>query len=167
MNILKSLGGAVAVAALTVTAAPATEIASSASAAKWAAGTWQLVARTLHQDSHYADPLEFNPSGMKVVHPDGRFSMMIKRPHRTIVHGVRLAGRGQGGNGLLADMAYGTWSVDEAAKTVTFRFEMSTFPTWGREEVRVYSAHNDRWSYVDPHAKDGDDNIYLDWKRLD
>jgi hypothetical protein len=167
MKSIKTLGAAVCFATLSIASAPATEIAPSAPAAKWAAGTWQLVGRTVHEESHYAGPLEISPSGMKLLHPDGRFSMMIKRPHRTQVPAMRLVGRGQGGNGLLADMAYGTWSVDEAAKTVTFRFEMTTFPTWGREEVRVYSLNGNRWSYVDPGAKDGDDNIYLDWKRLD
>lgn len=166
MNTLKALAGAAAISALAATSSTATENASAPPAALWAAGTWQLVGRIVHVDNPHADPLEISRSGMKLIHPDGRFSMMIKRPHRTVVHGVRLAGRGQGGNGLLADVAYGTWSVDEAAKTVTFRFEMSTFPTWGREETRVYSLGDDRWSYVDPNAKDGEDSIFLDWKRL-
>lgn len=167
MNTLKSMSGALALFGLTATTATATEIAPSAPEAAWAAGTWQLVSRIIHEENPYADPFETGPSGMKIVHPDGRFSMMIKRPERPPAAGVRLAGRGQGGNGLLADMAYGTWSVDEAAKTVTFRFEMTTFPTWGRQATRVYALREGRWSYVDPDAQAGDDNIYLDWKRLD
>jgi hypothetical protein len=142
----------------------ASEFMQTRTAAEWAPGTWQLVSRLIHEDNPYANPFDNSPSGLKLIHADGRFVMMIKRPHRHPAQAVRIGGRGKP---LLADTAYGTWSVDEEARTITFHIEMSTFPSWEWSETRVYSLRGDRWSYFDPNPKDGEDNTYLDWKRLD
>jgi hypothetical protein len=163
MKSAKTIGVAIAIAAMAVTSVSAAELGRPAPASEWAPGTWQLVSRLIHEDNPYANPFDNSPSGLKLIHADGRFVMMIKRPHRHPAQAVRIGGRGKP---LLADTAYGTWSVDEEARTITFHIEMSTFPSWVGKETRVYSLRGDRWSYFDPNPKDGEDNTYLDWKRL-
>jgi hypothetical protein len=163
MKFNKVSFAALASVALVATAAQSAGIGTTGTP-EWAPGTWQLVARLIHEDNPYADPFDNRPSGLKIMHPDGRFAMMINRPARHPVDAVRIGGRGKP---LLADTAHGTWSVDEEARTITFSFEMSTFPSWGREETRLYALRGNRWSYVNPDPEDREDNIYLDWKRLD
>jgi hypothetical protein len=62
--------------------------------------------------------------------------------------------------------AYGRYTVDEAAGTVTFHVEASTFPNWEGEQVRAFELEGDGWSYVNPVPTVGPGNVHVVWERL-
>jgi hypothetical protein len=61
---------------------------------------------------------------------------------------------------------FGTYTVDEAAKTIAFRVEHGTYPNWnGDVQKRVFTLSGDKLSYVNPTTTVAATKALVVWKR--
>lgn len=134
-------------------------------------GTWSLVSLTVHQPDKKVELFGENPRGIQIMDPNGRFVNFITRSSLPLYAGNnRMRGTpeeytaiGKGSNAL-----YGTYEVDEEAKTVTFNVEVSTFPNWeGEKQRRDSKVEGDIWRYTNPMTTIGEGHVEVIWKRLD
>ena len=109
-------------------------------------GSWTLVEATdIHADGSKTNPWGANAKGTYMFSPDGRFTQML-------LHGdlPKIDSRTAGtpdqnkaiAQGVLA--MYGSYTVDEASKTITVKYEGSSFAKFvGSEGKRVITSIND------------------------
>jgi hypothetical protein len=133
------------------------------------AGTWTLVSVTLDKDGNKKDFFGPNPKGVQVFDGNGRFSIAVVRsdlpkfasPNREqatadesqkVVHG---------------SIAYfGTYTVNEADKSLTFQIEGATFPNWtGASQKRLYAVSGDMLTITNPTPSAGGGTATVVWKR--
>lgn len=133
-------------------------------------GTWSLVSLDLHRGDAKIEIFGPKPRGIQVMTADGRFAVVTLRERLPLyASGNRMQGTPEEYEaiGKGANAAYGRYTVDEAAGTVTFNVEASTFPNWdGDEHVRAFTIEGDTWSYVNPAATVGSGNVHVVWERL-
>jgi hypothetical protein len=133
-------------------------------------GAWSLVSLDVHRGDDKIEVFGPTPRGIQVMSHDGRFAVVTLREKLPLyASGNRMEGTPEEyeaiGKGTNA--AYGRYTVDEAAGTVTFHVEASTFPNWdGDEHVRAFTIEGDTWSYVNPAATVGPGNVHVVWERL-
>src|SRR4051812_24061517 len=126
------------------------------------AGTWTMVSSTGRFGA--------NPKGQMILLPNGRFSFMISRADmpKFAVNNVNQGTAEENAavvKGVIA--SFGTWSVDEATKTLTTNVEASTFPNLsGNSQKRtITSLTADELKYTNPTSVAGtvDEGV---WKRV-
>lgn len=160
-----------AAAAVTLLAfAVATPIATaSAQTAKDLVGAWTLVSVTLERDGKAIDFFGPNPKGSQIFDASGRFSITVTRsdlpkfasPNREaatadesqkVVHG---------------SIAYfGTYTVNEAEKSMALQIEGATFPNWmGASQKRLYVIAGDQLTITNPTTSAGAGVAKVVWKR--
>lgn len=62
---------------------------------------------------------------------------------------------------------FGTYSVDEAAKTFTLNIEGATFPNWvGQEQKRAFEIKDDVMTYGSTTGSRGEGSVALVWKKV-
>jgi hypothetical protein len=132
-------------------------------------GSWILVSAvdTL-PDGSKSDPWGANPKGAYMFDANGRFTQMLMRSDLP-----KLASRNQGtpeqhkalAQGAIA--MYGTYSVNEADKTITVRFEGSTFAGFvGTEGKRIVTSITpDEMRTMNPATSTGTKAESV-WKRV-
>jgi lipocalin-like protein len=95
-------------------------------------GTWNFViAEITTADGKKQLPFGDRPRGMLVFTADGHFSQVhVANGLPRIASGNRLAGSVEENKAILAGSLalFGTYTVDEAKRTLTFHIEASTFP---------------------------------------
>jgi hypothetical protein len=111
-----------------------------------------------------------NPKGQMILLPNGRFSFMISRADmpKFAVNNVNQGTAEENAavvKGVIA--SFGTWSVDEATKTLTTNVEASTFFNLsGNSQKRtITSLTADELKYTNPTSVAGtvDEGV---WKRV-
>jgi hypothetical protein len=111
-----------------------------------------------------------SPIGRMILDPNGRFSTVTLRPGLPrFASNNRMQGTAdeyrevvQGSNAF-----FGTYTVNEADKTIVFRVEFATFPSWnGDEQTRIFTLVGDELSYVNPTTTVGGGRSQLVWKRI-
>jgi hypothetical protein len=140
-----------------------------AQSAKDLQGAWNLVSLSVDQNGKKLEPYGSNPKGMQVFEANGRFSIILMRsdlpkfasPNRErataeesqkVVHG---------------SLAYfGSYTVDESAKTMSFHIDAATFPNWtGQQQPRTYSLSGDTLTITNPAPSVGAGTATVVWKR--
>lgn len=133
-------------------------------------GAWSLVSLDVHRGEERIAVFGTEPRGIQIMSQNGRFAVVTLRSELPLYASAnRLAGTteeyeaiGKGSNA-----AYGRYTVDEAAGTVTFHVEASTFPNWeGDDQVRAFTVEGDIWAYVNPVPAIGPGNVHVVWKRI-
>ena len=120
-------------------------------------GAWTLVSRdNTAPDGTKGQPFGPNPRGILILEGSGRYAWMVGRPDRpklksTNASEVTAAELGAAAQGFGAN--FGTWSVNEADKTLTYRFEGALRPNnEGTEEIDSVSLAGDElklsWNLV-------------------
>jgi hypothetical protein len=149
---------------------PPTAKASEVGAKDKIVGTWSLVSLVVHQGEKEIETFGPRPRGIQIMSHNGRFAVITMRDELPLyTSDNRLMGTAEEyeaiGKGTNA--AYGRYTVDEAAQTVTFHIEASTFPNWdGKEQVRAFALEGDEWRYVNPMPTIGPGYVHVVWKRL-
>jgi hypothetical protein len=142
-----------------------------ASVAERIAGTWSLVSLEVHQGENRLAVFGTDPRGIQIMTPEGRFAVITTRAELPLyASNNRMQGTdeeyrviGQGANA-----AYGRYTIDEAAGTITFHVEVSTFPNWeGEAQVRAFTLEGDEWRYLNPSPAVGEGLVHVVWRRLD
>jgi Lipocalin-like domain len=122
-------------------------------------GTWKLVSVVTEQDGRKFDAYGPSAKGLLVFDAAGQYSIIF------IAGGLPSFGSGNRSSGT-ADEAmavvagslahFGTYVVDEADKSFTFRVDRATFPNWdGKTNRRSFVIWGDELRFTDPHASGG------------
>ena len=105
-------------------------------------GTWDfVVAEITAADGKKSFPFGETPKGLLIFTPDGRFSQIhVASDVPKIASGNRLTGTAEENAAILhrSLALFGSYTVDEEKKTVTFHIVSSTFPNWqGEAQTRT------------------------------
>jgi Lipocalin-like domain len=105
-------------------------------------GTWDfVVAEITAADGKKSFPFGETPKGLLIFTPDGRFSQIhVASDVPKIASGNRLTGTAEENAAILhrSLALFGSYTVDEEKKTVTFTIVSSTFPNWqGEAQTRT------------------------------
>jgi hypothetical protein len=123
-------------------------------------GTWTLLlADNVKDDGSHVPGYGPNPEGTIIFTPDGHYSLQIIRYGRpAFASKNRMAGTADENKAAVQGMIshFGTYTVDEAGKSLTFHIEASSFSNWdGTEQKRPVTAITDdvlTWSTPAPSA---------------
>lgn len=134
-------------------------------------GSWSLISNeNIKADGTKWYPIGANPKGKLIFDSDGNFIAMTRvEKLPKITSGNRMAATDEEYKTILrgVNAYYGTYTVDEASKTVTFKIEGATFPNWeGQEQKRpVAFTGADQMSYSNSSPTTGEGTTTLTWKR--
>jgi len=130
-------------------------------------GTWAYVS----SNAKLADGSPLwgqNPKGLFIITADGHFSWQVFRADRPNFPDRLNATPDEYKTTMLGSLAYfGTYSVSEAEKMVTFHTEGSTFPHSEGETIKrvITKLNDDELVYTNPATTTGA-RIEAVWKRL-
>src|SRR3954467_9946523 len=105
-------------------------------------GTWDfVVAEVTAPDGKKSFPFGETPKGILIFTPDGRFAQIhVAADAPKIASNNRLTGTAEEYAAIMRRSlsVFGTYTVDEDKKTVTFHIVSSTFPNWeGEKQTRT------------------------------
>jgi Lipocalin-like domain len=135
------------------------------------AGTWTVVsADVTRPDGTKLQLFGPNPKGILVLDGNGRTHFMLMSSGRPkFASNNRNTGTPEENKATVVGSIafFGTWSVNEADKTIITRIEASTFPNQeGQEQKRIItSVTADELRYVNPATTTGDKAETV-WKRV-
>ena len=151
-----------AIVALCLASSSASAPAQQASLKDQIAGTWTMVSTT----SRFGP----NAKGQMILLPNGRYAFMISRADvpKFAVNNVNQGTAEENAavvKGVIAN--FGTWSVDEATKTLTTNIEASSFPNLngGSQKRLISSLTADELKYTNPTSVAGTVDEAV-WKRV-
>jgi hypothetical protein len=134
-------------------------------------GTWTIVSA----DNTRPDGTRFqlfgpNPKGILVLDGNGRTAFMLMSSGRPkFASNNRNTGTPEENKAMVQGSIafFGTWSVNDADKTITTRIEASTFPNQeGQDQKRIItSVTADELRYINPATTTGDKAETV-WKRV-
>ncbi|MDT7952103.1 MAG: lipocalin-like domain-containing protein [Acetobacteraceae bacterium] len=133
-------------------------------------GTWQLVSSVTEKDGKTTDQFGTGAAGMMSLDANDRFMLTIIGPDLPkFVANNRAGGTEQENRAVVGRSIamLGTFAVDRAGKTLTFKVERATFPNWDETEQRrrIVVANSEELKYVTPTASSGGIGT-VTWRRL-
>lgn len=133
-------------------------------------GTWRLVSSVSEKDGKTTDQFGTGADGMMSLDANGRFMLTIIGPDLPKFAASNRAGGTEQENRAVVGRSIamlGTFAVDPAGKTLTFKVERATFPNWdGTEQQRlIVVANSEELKYVTPTASSGGIGT-VTWRRL-
>ena len=154
-NTLRFASGAV-LASVAMFLSP-TALAQSASDV---VGTWSLVSSVTEKDGTRTDQFGSGAKGMMTLDADGHFMLTIIGPALPkFASNNRAEGTTEENKAVVSKSIamIGTYSVNAADQTLTFKVDSATFPNWnGTEQKRLLSSGNkDELKYITPTASSG------------
>ena len=150
-------------------------LASEAAAqnlSKQIVGTWEfIVAEVTAPDGSKSFPFGETPKGVLIFTPDGRFAQIhVAGDVPKFASGNRLTGTADEYAAInrRSLAVFGSYTVDEAKKTVTFRIVSSTFPNWeGEEQTRTIDRLDaDEFVNTSPNVPGGRGRASNRYKRV-
>jgi len=134
-------------------------------------GTWRLlIADAVNPDKSQTPQFGPNPEGTLIFTANGRYSLQIMRYNRPkFAANDRTKGTADENKAAISQMVshFGSWTVDEANKTITFRIEGSSYPNWeGTMQTRMIQSinPNDALVYTVPNPDTGTLPAMVAWK---
>src|SRR5579883_612296 len=134
-------------------------------------GTWRLlIADAVNSDKSQTPQFGPNPAGTLIFTANGHYSLQIMRYNRPkYAANDRTKGTADENKAAISQMVshFGTWTVDEANKTITFRIEGSSYPNWeATTQTRMIQSinPNDALVYTVPYPDTGTLPIMVAWK---
>ena len=134
-------------------------------------GTWTYASITAERkDGSKFDPWVPNGKGLLIFTNNGRFSVQLMRSDRPkLASNDRLVGTPEENKAMAEGVLsyFGTYSVNNADKTVTVHIEASSFPNWeGTDQVRSVTITGDELKYTAPVSSTGGaSGAQAIWKR--
>ena len=127
---------------------------SQAQTAQDLVGSWRLVSIASQQPGRDAAALGERPSGTMMFGSDGRFALIFVRSDLpTSASNSRASGTPDENRAVVQGSIaiFGTYSVEDAGKTLVMRIENGTFPNWaGAEQRRALTLSGDELTYTTP-----------------
>jgi hypothetical protein len=134
-------------------------------------GSWTLlIADNVMADGTHVPEFGPNAMGVAMFGADGHYSIQLMRAVRPkFAANNRLKGTADENKAAVQGMIshFGTYSVNEADKTLTLRIEGSSFPNWdGTAQKRTITAMNpgDVVTWNVPAPAEGVDHAEIAWK---
>ena len=135
-------------------------------------GSWRLlISDGVRSDGTQVPQWGPNPKGVVMFGPDGRYSLQIMRDIRPkFAANDRMKGTPEeikaAFEGGLSQ--FGSYTLNEADKTLTLRIEGSSYPNWdGATQKRLITALvGDDFTWTNPTPPSGSDNVKLAWRRI-
>jgi Lipocalin-like domain len=123
-------------------------------------GTWTLASSVTDKDGKKTEQFGHGAKGMMSLDADGHFMLTIIGPGLPkFAANSRAAGTAEEYKAVMSKSIgmIGTYSVNPADKTLTFRVDSATFPNWnGTEQKRlIVTASKDELKYITPTASSG------------
>jgi hypothetical protein len=153
----------------TVVIGIASPICVVAQTAKDFVGTWTLVSAITERDGNKSDTFGPNAKGVLMFDANGHYMITFiganlpkfasnNRATGTVDENKAVVG------GSLAH--FGTYIVNEADKSFTYRIDSATFPNWDHaEQKRSFAIAGDELKYTVPSASAGGAATVI-WKRV-
>jgi len=164
--------GILAICALSLTVAIADAMAQGKKINKQQlVGTWKLVAtENIGPDGSKLDIFGQSPKGILVFDRSGNYSLTIVRSDLPkFAASTADKGTAEESKAVVSGMIahFGTYSLDEADRTLTTRIEGSSFPNLaGGEQKRIISSlTKDELKYTNPTAAVGGTKAEVVWRR--
>ena len=136
--------------------------------AKDLVGTWTLVSIVTEQGGTKTDTYGPNPKGRLMVDATGRYVITFARADLPkVASNNRTTATPEENKAIVGGSIthFGTVSVNEADKTLTFKIETATFPNWdGIEQKRPFTITGDELTYTVAVASGGGTATAV-WKR--
>ena len=135
-------------------------------------GTWDfVVAEITAADGKKSFPFGETPKGLLIFTPEGRFSQIhVASDVPKIASGNRLTGTAEEYAAInrRSLSVFGSYTVDEDKKTVTFRITASTFPNWeGEAQTRTIDKLTaDEFVNTNPNVAGGRGSASNFYKRV-
>jgi len=135
-------------------------------------GTWNfVVAEVTAPDGKKSFPFGETPKGILIFAPDGHFAQIhVAGDVPKIASNNRLTGTPEEYAAIMrrSISLFGTYTVDEAKKTVTFHIASSTFPNWeGESQVRTIDTLTaDEFRNTNPNVAGGRGSASNWYKRV-
>ena len=157
----------VAAAALWMLAALAAATGACAQGAGDVVGTWLFVSSVRDHNGGKIDTYGAGARGMMILDAGGRYSItIIGEGLPKFASGAVFRGTAEENAAVLAksNAHFGTYSVDAAGRTITYRTERGTFPNGdGTEQKRSFTLAGDQLQYVITLATGG--ASVVTWRR--
>lgn len=136
-------------------------------------GTWALVSvDNIFPDSSRQHPYGENPAGILVFDANGNYAIQILKAVRPkVASGDKNKGTVEEYQALVqgSNSHFGTYSVDETSKTITFNITHASFPNWeGTVQKRLYTYTGNEIKYVVTHTTQGGQSVIAEvaWKKF-
>ena len=131
-------------------------------------GAWTLVSDTnVKEDGSRTQVMGTDPQGLVIFLGDGRYSLQLLRSGRPkFASNSRLEGTPEENKAAVqgANPHWGTYSVNEADRTILFKIEHAFFPNWeGTEQNRPFTLSGDRLTWIAKASTGG--KAELVWQR--
>jgi Lipocalin-like domain len=134
-------------------------------------GTWRLlIDDAVNPDNTQTPQFGPNPMGTLIFTANGHYSLQVMRDNRPkFSANDRMKGTADENKTAIQGITshFGTYSVDEASKTLTFHIEGSAFPNWdGTTQKRTITSltPNDELTYTLSMPSGGALPVTLAWK---
>jgi len=132
---------------------------ASAQTAKDFAGAWTIVSVTVEGDGKKSEPFGPTPIGTATYDGSGRFAFMVMRSDLPkVASNNRATSTPEESQKIVhGSLAYyGTYTLNEAEKSVTMQVEGATFPNWiGTSPKRLYAISGDHLTITNPTPSGG------------
>ena len=135
-------------------------------------GTWNfVVAEVTAPDGKKSFPFGETPRGILIFTADGRFAQIhVASDVPRIASNNRMTGTPEEYAGIMRRSlsVFGTWTVDEANKTVTYNIVSSSFPNWeGEAQTRTIDKLTaDEFVNTNPNVAGGRGSASNYYKRV-
>ena len=135
-------------------------------------GTWNfVVAEVTAPDGKKSYPFGETPKGILIFTADGRFAQIhVAGDVPKIASNNRMTGTPEEYAAIMRRSlsVFGTWTVDEARKTVTYNIVSSTFPNWeGEAQTRnIDKLTDDEFVNTNPNVAGGRGSASNLYKRV-
>ena len=127
---------------------------ASAQTAKDLIGVWTTVSVTVEFSDKIIEVFGPNPKGTQIYDASGRFAIMVMRGDLPKVASKNLQTSTAEESQIIARGSiayYGSWTANDADKTVTVKIEGATFPNFfGTEQRRLFSISGDQLTITNP-----------------
>jgi hypothetical protein len=132
-------------------------------------GTWTLVSVTLEQDGKKTDFYGPNPQGQATYDANGRVSVITTRSDLPkFASSNRQTGTPEENKAIVqGSIAYfGTYTVDDGAKTLKYHLESCSFPNWnGLDRKSTFNISGDELIITNPMTSTSKGSDQVVWKR--
>ncbi|MGY3211944.1 lipocalin-like domain-containing protein [Mucilaginibacter sp. HD30] len=136
-------------------------------------GTWTLVSvDNIYPDSSRVHPYGENPKGLLVFDDRSNYAIQIYKAVRPkVASGDKNICTPEESKALIqgSNAHFGTYTVDEAKHTITFKVDHASFPNWeGIDQERTYTYTGNQISYVVTHTTQGGKAVIAEvvWRKL-
>jgi len=122
-------------------------------------GSYTLVSAVVDLNGNKSDTYGPNAKGALTLDANGRFVLVFMRASLPkFASNNRMTGTLEENQAIVRGSfaSFGTYSINEADKTITFHIENATFPNWnGDEQKRSFTFNEDELKYVVAAASGG------------